>query len=73
MRRTKLMKKPETESEKILVCNGALAYWCSGSFYSAYDVCETPEDKETITKYKELIEALEECLVDAMIAYMGKL
>lgn len=67
------MKIPKTESEKILVCNGALAYYCSGSFYSAYDVCEAPGDKEIITKYKKLIEALSECIVDAMMNYMGKL
>lgn len=67
------MKIPKENSEKILVCNGALAYHFSGSFSAAYDVCEAPGDKETITNYKELIEALEECLVDAMMDYMGKL
>lgn len=67
------MEIPKTNSEKVLVCNSALAYYCSGGFYSAYDVAETPEDKETITKYKELIKALSECLVDAMLEYMPDL
>jgi len=64
---------PKTEKEKVLVCNAALEHYVCGSFSDVYSVCETGEDEETVTKYKEAVIALSDCVIDAMIDYMGKL